>query len=192
MKTLNALTIAIAATAAVIPSTASAQSCEGTSVQMQAVALTAPRSGWLTNFSGSGGQLDPVPLLETKFTVPPSTSRTVCVALTFSAQIDPGDNYGVYQASIDDVPMNGHGSLQPEYGYTTPIVFDAVNQGTYLPVDPYRYPNGANSRMVSYTFFMAVAPGTHVMRIKVAACCSPIPGGFSQVFVRAATAVLRW
>ena len=189
MKTLNTLTIALAA--AVAPSIASAQMCVGSSTQTLAVALTAPRSGWLTNFSGSGGQLDPVPLLESTFAVP-STSGRVCVTLTFSAQADPGDNYGVYQASIDNVPMDGHGSLQPEYGYTTPIVFDAVNQGTYLPVSPYIYPNGSSSRMVSYTFFMTVNPGTHVMRIKVAGCCSPIPGGLAQVFVRAATAVLRW
>lgn len=199
MKTLNQLMIAIAAAAATIPSIASAQittqplRCESMSVQTQAVALAEPRSGFLVNFTGSGGQLDAVPLLESSFTVAPSSQRTVCVALTFSAQIDPGDNYGVYQASIDNIPMVGHGSLAAEYpGLTTPIVFDAVNQGTYLPVDPYRYPNGANSRFVSYTFFAMVTPGTHTMRIKLAACCSPMPGGFGGVSVRAATALLRW
>jgi hypothetical protein len=89
--------------------------------------------------------------------------------------------------------MIGHGSLAPEYpGLTTPIVFDAVNQGTYLPVSPYTYLNNGNSRFVSYTFFAFVEPGTHVMRIKLAACCSPLPGGYGGVSVRAATAVLRW
>jgi hypothetical protein len=199
MKTLNQLMITIAVAAAAIPSAASAQvttqptRCESMSVQIQAVALPAPRSGSLVNFSGSGGQLDPVPLLESTFTVPPSTQRAVCVFLTFSAQIDPGDNYGVYQASIDDIPMVGHGSLAAEYpGFTTPVVFDAVNQGSYLPVDPYRYFNGSNSRFVSYTFFAMVSPGAHTMRVKVAACCSPVPGGMAGVFVRAATAVLKW
>ena len=46
--------------------------------------------------------------------------------------------------------------------------------------------------MVSYTFYALVSPGTHVMRIKVAGCCSNVAGGFTQVFVRAATAVWRW
>jgi hypothetical protein len=194
MKTFNQIMITVAAAVAAIPTMALAQSpsCESTSVQVKAVALSAPRSGSLVNFSGSGGQLDPVPLLEGTFTVPPSAQGKACVVLTFSAQIDPGDNYGVYQASIDDVPMNGHGSMAPEYGITTPVVFDAVNQGSFLPVDPYRYPNYANSRFVSYTFFANVATGTHTMRIKVAGCCSPVPGGMAGVFVRAATAVWRW
>lgn len=198
MKMIQQLMFAVAATAALSP-IATAQitthpaGCESVSVQMKAVSLPSPRSGALVNFTGSGGQLDPTPLLETTFTVPASTQRVVCVFLTFSAQIDPTDNYGVYQASIDNVPMNGHGSLAAEYpGLTTPIVFDAVNQATYLPIDPYRFLNGANSRFVSYTFFAAVAPGTHTMRIRMAACCSPSPGGFGGVSVRAATALLRW
>ncbi len=192
---LNQILISIAAAAAVIPCTAQTTTqvgCESVAVQMKAVGLTTPRSGSLVNFSGSGGNLDPTPLLETTFTVGASTQRTVCVALTFSAQSDFTDNYGVYQASIDDTPMLGHGSLAAEYGYTTPIVFDAVNQGTYLPVSPYIYPNHSNSRFVSYTFFAMVTPGTHTMRIKVAGCCSSSPGGVGGVFVRSATAVLRW
>jgi hypothetical protein len=143
MTTLNKLMIAIAAAAVAIPM-ASAQimiqptTCDSMTVQTHAVALANPRSGALVNFTGSGGQLDPIPLLESTFTIAPSTQRTVCVVLTFSAQVDPTDNYGVYQASIDNVPMIGHASLAPEYpGLTTPIVFDAVNQGTYLPVAPY-------------------------------------------------------
>jgi hypothetical protein len=198
MKTIQQFTIALTATAALAP-IATAQvtthpiACESVAVQMKAVALPSPRSGALVNFTGSGGQLDPTPLLETTFTVPASTQRAVCVFVTFSAQIDPADNYGVYQASIDNVPMNGHGSLAAEYpGLTTPIVFDAVNQGTYLPIDPYRYLNGSNSRFVSYSFFATVAPGTHTMRIKMAACCSQAPGGFGGVSVRAATALVRW
>jgi hypothetical protein len=192
---LNPLIITLAAAAAV-PVIAAGQvsaqtGCESVAVQMKTVGLATPRSGSLVNFTGSGGNLDPVPLLEASFTVSPS-SRSACVALTFSAQSDFGDNYGVYQASIDDVPMTGHASLAPEYGFTTPIVFDAVNQGTYLPVSPYIYPNYSNSRFVSYTFFATVTPGTHTMRIKVAGCCSSTPGGIASVFVRSATAVLRW
>jgi hypothetical protein len=199
MKTLNKLMLTIAAAAAAIPTMTFAQivpqsvTCDSISAQMHAVALAAPRSGALVNFSGSGGQLDPVPLLESNFTVIGLPQRPVCVALTFSAQIDPTDNYGVYQASIDNNPMLGHGSMTAEYpAITTPVVFDAVNQGSYLPVAPYNYPNYGNSRFVSYTFFAMVLPGTHTMRIKMAACCSPSPGGIGGVSVRAATALLRW
>lgn len=145
----------------------------------------------VTNFSFAG-QLDPVPLLETTINTIGGRTTTACVTVTFSAQVDPGDNYGVYQASIDDVPMIGHGSL-PEYA-PTPIVFDAVNQVSLLPGDPSRYPNSANSRMVSYTFFASVAPGTHTIKIKVAGCCGGNnPAGFSpNPFVRAATVEVRW
>ena len=75
------------------------------------------------------------------------------MTVTFSAQVDPGDNYGVYQASINDVPMSGHGTLFPEYGLTTPIVFDAVNQAFALATGTGDILNCCNSRMVSYTFF---------------------------------------
>ena len=171
--------------------TAPAPECQGITLNTKAVALAAPRGGSLVNFTGSGGQLDPLPLLETNINVIWLPARPQCVTVTFSAQIDPGDNYGVYQTSIDNVPMAGHGALT-EAGLTTPIVFDAVNQGTYLPIDPYRFLNAANSRFVSYTFFASVLPGTRTIRVRVAGCCSPVPVGISTIFVRAATLVARW
>ncbi len=192
----NTMMITLAAATNAFLSVASAQTqpqCMSVTLQTQAVALSAPRSGSIVNFTGSGGQLDPVPLLESTFTIPQGTSKTTCVFVTFSAQTDFSDNYGVYQTSIDDVPMIGHGTLTAEYpNITTPVVFDAVNQGTYLTVAPYQYPNYSNSRFVSYTFFAVVTPGTHVMRVRVAACCSQSPVGFGGVFVRNATAVMRW
>jgi len=194
MKRLNNSLIAIAAMA-VVPTVMPAQApeCQGLTFNQKAVALATPRGGSLVNFAGSGGQLDPVPLLETSFTVVGFPGRPVCVTLTFSAQVDPGDNYGVYQASIDNVPMSGHALLSEfPFGQTTPVIFDAVNQVTYLTLDGYRFLNSANSRFVSYTFLASVMPGTHTMRIRVAGCCSPVPVGNSPVFVRAATASLRW
>src|SRR3974390_1659987 len=105
MTKLNRTIITIAAATTAILPAALAQStlpppeCNSTvSVQMQAVALAAPRNTPLVNFSGSGGQLDPVPLLQTSFNVFGVPGRPVCVALTYSAQIDPTDNYGVYPA----------------------------------------------------------------------------------------------
>lgn len=188
MKQLNKSLIVFAALAA-FPALTVAQTteCQGQTVNMKAVALAAPRIGPAVNFTGSGGQLDPTPLLETSINVVSFDRRPVCVAVIFSAQADPGDNYAVYQASIDNVPMSGHGTLS-EYGFNTPIVFDAVNQGTLIPSNGVLNP--ANSRFVSYTFFAAVLPGTHTIRLRLASCCSPVtPGG---AHVRAATLVAKW
>ena len=134
--------------------------------QFKAVALTAPRFATV-DFSGSGGQLDPIPLLETEIAGP-----LTCVVVHFSAQADPLDNFIVFQASIDDIPMQGHA----QFPYlaaapTTPVVFDP--EETNLNI----------SRMVSYTFFARVGPGAHTVRIRFAGCCSPIGNG---ALVRAA------
>src|SRR5690349_13064700 len=120
--------LAIAAFA-VGPALAQTAVCQGMAMNTKAVALAAPRTGDMLNFAGSGGHLDPNPLLQTDIDVVGLPGRPVCVTVTFSSQADPTDNYAVYQASIDNIPMAGHGSLQAEYGCTTPIVFDAVNQG---------------------------------------------------------------
>ena len=165
--------------------------CQGVTINTKAVALATPLTRASENFTGSFGQLDPIPLLQTDINVLGLPGRASCVTVTFSAQADPSDNYAVYQASIDDVPMSGHGSLFNVYGYTTPIVFDEVNQGTFLTVAPYQYPNGANSRFVSYTFFAPVMPGVHTIRIRLAGCCSLVTPGTS-IYVRAATVVGRY
>jgi hypothetical protein len=127
--------------------------------QLKAVALSAPRTATV-DFSGSGGQLDPVPLLETQISGGPT-----CVVVNFSAQADPQDNFIVFQASIDDIPMQG----QTQFPYltpapTTPVVFNP--EETNLNI----------SKMVSYTFFSRVERGTHTVRIRFAGCCSTNPG----------------
>jgi hypothetical protein len=126
--------------------------------QFKAVATSTPRTATV-DFSGSGGQLDPVPLLETEINGPG------CVVVHFSAQAAPQDNFIVFQASIDDIPMEGHAQfpyITP--ALTTPVVFDP--EETNLNI----------SRMVSYTFFKRVGPGSHAVRIRYAGCCSPVPG----------------
>ena len=126
--------------------------------QFKAVS-TGPRTATV-DFSGSGGQLDPVPLLETEIKTGPT-----CVLVHFSAQADPQDNFAVFQASIDDIPMEGHAQfpyLTP--APATPVVFDP--EETNLNV----------SRMVSYTFFAWVDRGAHTVRIRFAGCCSINPG----------------
>jgi len=127
--------------------------------QFKAVSLSGPRTATV-DFSGSGGQLDPVALLETEIKTGPT-----CVLVHFSAQADPQDNFAVFQASIDEIPMEGH----TQFPYltpapATPVVFDP--EETNLNV----------SRMVSYTFFSRVERGSHTVRIRFAGCCSPNPG----------------
>ena len=127
--------------------------------QFKAVSLAGPRTATV-DFSGSGGQLDPVPLLETEF-----KSGPTCVLVHFSAQADPQDNFAVFQASIDDVPMEGH----TQFPYLTPA------PATPVVFDP-EETNLNASRMVSYTFLSRVDRGAHTVRIRFAGCCSPNPG----------------
>lgn len=178
----------VAAIFGVLQGIAAAQTCQSVSVNAKSVALPSPRSGAVVNFSTTG-QLDPVALLETDITVLNLVSPTSCVMVTFSAQADPSDNYAIYQASIDDVPMQGHGTLAPEYGFKTPIVFDATNQVSTLPYGS-SFQNTSNSRMVSYTFFASVPNGQHKVRIRLGSCCNNGPIGGTTV--RAATMVVRW
>ncbi|MBS1787624.1 MAG: hypothetical protein JST85_07880 [Acidobacteria bacterium] len=145
-----------------LPICAKAQQVEcanSSATQFKAVATTATRISTV-DFSGSGGQLDPVPLLETEI----KTGAT-CVLVHFSAQANPLDNFVVFQASIDDMPMEGH--IQFPYlspAPTTPVVFDPEET------------NLNASRMVAYTFFLKVRPGVHTVRIRFAGCCSINPG----------------
>ena len=81
----------------------------------------------------------------------------------------------MFQASIDNVPMSGHG-VAP--GFSTPVVFDPEETNLNL------------SRMLSYTFFAAVTPGTHTIRIRVASCCTANPTG--AVAILGATLVARY
>jgi len=136
--------------------------------QFKAVSLSAPRTAAM-EFAASGGQLDPAPLLETEIKTGPA-----CVVVHFSAQADPLDNAIVFQASIDDTPMEGH--VQFPYlspAPATPVVFDPEETNLNL------------SRMVAYTFFLRVGPGVHTMRIRFAGCCSANPDARSGL-VRAA------
>jgi hypothetical protein len=86
-----------------------APACQAIQFNVNAVALPAPKVlNPVVDFSGSGGQLDPTPLLQTTINVLPG--RPTCVVVHFSTQADPQDNAIVFQASIDNVPMLGHGT----------------------------------------------------------------------------------
>ena len=174
MKKLNLVLLAVAAMA-IIPTAAFAQAakCEGVINATRAVSIGPTVLNPVVDFSGSGGQLDPVPLLQTQINVVPG--RPVCVVVHFSAQADPQDNHIVFQASMDNVPMAGHGIFLL---YPTPVVVDP--EETDLN----------NSRMLSYTFFAQASPGIHTIRIKIASCCTSNPTG--GLVVRGASLVVNY
>jgi len=181
MKTLNKRLLAIAAIAA-IPAVVSAQvsaqnvECQGITFNIKAVAL--PPGTKILNpvvdFSGSGGQLDPTPLLQTDIEVP-ALGRPVCVVVHFSTQSDPQDNAIVFQASMDNIPMAGHGN---SLSLPTPVVYDPEET------------NLNNSRMLAYTFFAQARPGKHTIRIRIASCCTSNPTG--GLVVRGASIVVKY
>lgn len=135
--------------------------CESVNLRVRTVVKNGVQQASV-NFSPAG-QLDPNPILETQIQ---SFAKT-CVVVHFSTQADPLDNFIVFQASIDNVPMSGHAQfpyLSP--APTTPVVFDP--EETNLNV----------SRILSYTFVATVGPGVHTVRIRFAGCCSavvPVP-----------------
>ena len=98
--------------------------CDTRASRINAVKLAAPIENTV-DFSGSNGALDPIPLLVTEIEV--GGRNTTCVIVRFSAQVDIADNSVVFQASIDDNPMEGH-TLYPEEFRSpqlmTPIVLD--------------------------------------------------------------------
>src|SRR5262245_1284792 len=104
MKTLNHVLLAIAVVT-MIPATAVSQTvqCDGVHVVGSSVALARSILIPVVDFTVSGGQLHPAPLLETRINVLPGLPA--CVVVHFSVQAHPQDNNVVFQASIDDVPM---------------------------------------------------------------------------------------
>jgi hypothetical protein len=169
---------AAAAALLLVPSLGLAQvqvrECESVALREKAVTKVGPAQLATVDFAGSGGQLDPIPVLQTTIR---SFTKT-CVFVTFSGQVDPQDNHIVFQASIDNVPMQGHAQfpyLTP--APTTPVVWDP--EETNLNV----------SRMVSYTFFAEVGPGDHTVRIRFAGCCSIIG---NSAIIRSAVMSVRY
>lgn len=109
MKAHFDIFVKVAATAALLLTPALGQvqtsqaECEGFTLRQKAVSMPAPRSATV-DFSGSGGHLDPTPILETQIQLLAKT----CVVVTFSAQADPQDNHIIFQASANNIPMSGH------------------------------------------------------------------------------------
>jgi hypothetical protein len=87
-----------------------------------------------------------------------------CLVAHFSTMAYPLDNAVVFQVRVDGQPMKGH--LGSVAGVPTPAVFDPEETDQNLP------------RMVSYTFFERIGPGSHLVEVLFAGCCSgaPVPG----------------
>ena len=178
------LTVATLAALTSLPAAAQAAAapviCDNRAPRINAVKLAAPRDNTV-DFSGSNGAFDPIPLLETQIEV--GGKNPSCVIVHFSAQVSTEDNSVVFQASIDNDPMEGH-TLYPEElrspQLLTPIVLD--RSSVFSQANPIPVPT-----MASYNFFSIVNPGVHTVRIKWAGCCSADP---ASVSVEALAAVL--
>ena len=70
-----------------------------------------------------------------------------CVVVYFSAVVKPTDNYMVFQATVDGVPMQGHTVTFPQP--QTPVIIETEETDQNLP------------RMVAHHFFDRVQPGPH-------------------------------
>ena len=93
------------------------------------------------------------PLLET--TIHVTGGGHSCVVAYFSAVVKPTDNYMVFQATVDGVPMQGHTVTFPQP--QTPVIIETEETDQNLP------------RMVAHHFFDRVQPGPHKVAINVAA-----------------------
>jgi hypothetical protein len=113
----------------------------------------------MVDYAASGGGFDPTPLLQTKVDV--SGDERSCLVVNFSTVAYPRDRFIVFQVQVDGVPMEGH--LPGFAGFATPVVVDPDETDKKLP------------RMVAYTFFKEVKPGTHSVEVLFAGCCSASP-----------------
>jgi hypothetical protein len=146
--------------------------CDNRAPRVRGVKLAAPITNTV-DFSGTNGAFDPVPLLETQIYV--GGKKHSCVIAHFSAEFNTGDNLIIFQASIDDDPMDGHTLFPEEFReplppITTPIVFDKSSvspSGNKIPA------------MTAYNFYKIVKPGWYKVKIKWAGCCSTNPASVS-------------
>jgi hypothetical protein len=135
---------------------------------------------------GSGGTFESTPLFATSV----KTSRGACIIATLSALARPNDNWVVFQARVDGQPMYGHLSSDEfftDMGYPPNL----VDPPTPLVGDP-EVGDKNLFRMLSYTFYMPVAPGTHTVEVKWAGCCTTDPVNQNTFEIGRATLLLHY
>lgn len=124
------------------------------------------------------GYFDPTPLIATTFT---TTAESTCLVVHFSALAEPQDNHVMFQVRVDGKPMQGH-AIFP-YSIPTvkaPVVWDPEETDQNL------------TRMVAYSFFAAIGPGTHKIEARFAGCCGLTNGVNVIALVRNAVLTLQY
>lgn len=151
VKTFLSILAAAACGGALTNAGAGTIACNSEAKTVKAVTIAEPYFQVTTRFQIDDPNLQP--LLETSILVPgPGPS---CVVAYFSAVVRPTDNYVVFQATLDGVPMRGHTVTFPQP--QTPVVIESEETDKNL------------QRMVAHHFFAKVNPGTHRVRVSVAA-----------------------
>jgi hypothetical protein len=151
VKTLLSILVTAACGAVSTNAAAGTIACNSEAKAVKAMTITEPWFPVKTRFQIDTPNLEP--LLETSILVAgPGPS---CVVAYFSAVVRPTDNYVVFQATLDGVPMHGHTvtSAQPK----TPVVIESEETDKNL------------QRLVAHHFFAQVNPGMHRIRVSVAA-----------------------
>jgi hypothetical protein len=142
--------------------------CENSGSTSVKVLTTTVKQTTNHDLVGSGGTFEDTPLFSTTV----KTSRGACVIATLSALARPNDNWVLFQALVDGQPMYGHVSSDQfftDMGY--PQTAEYVQPPVQLVGDP-EVQDKNLYRMLSYTFYMPVATGTHTLEVKWAGCCT--------------------
>jgi hypothetical protein len=117
---------------------------------------------------GSGGEFEEKPLFVTSV----KTGNQSCIIATFSVMVVPRDNWVVFQVLVDGQPMYGHMSSDDFFTLMgNSEAAEYVDPPTPLVGDP-EVTNHNLFRMLSYTFYLPVAQGTHTVEVKWAGCCT--------------------
>ncbi|AMY09359.1 hypothetical protein LuPra_02574 [Luteitalea pratensis] len=94
------------------------------------------------------------PLLSTTI----HTEADGCVIASLSGQVRITDNFVVFQVRIDGVPLQGQ---SPLIGFTTPVVFVAIDASTVNDDEQFIDPTKA----VAFNFFGSLPRGSHLVEV---------------------------
>lgn len=190
-------------------------SCKSNAIKL--VTIEDPKEVIQTNISING---DPEwnnknPVLATTI-----KSRKGCIIVNFSAEIDPTDNFAVFQVQVDGQPMKGHFLsdnifLGQENINLFPLsarmivaetdekdsmdrIVDGLHLYNVIDADQknkiVKYVNARSiPRTIAQTFFVEIGKGLHTIELFYAGCCggSGNPGQES-VFLRAPTLAIQY
>ncbi len=163
------------------------EGCENSGSTSVKVVTTAATQGTHQDLVGSGGLFAPEPLFLTTV----KTGNNSCIIATLSAFVKPADNFAMFQVLVGGVPMNGHiGSDEFFASIGAPQLQDLVAD-TPIVAEP-DILDSVQYRMVSYTFYLKVAPGVHTVRVNWVGCCTLLPENINLSEVARATLLLQY